>query len=98
MTAGTCTVETAAPRNVVLTFSVSPGKPMRGMTTANFDVTLTAAPYTAKDLVSCVYDETAGTMTLTTSVAHAFVAAEAYTLTFWSAKTANTKAITNNVV
>jgi hypothetical protein len=92
-----CAVANAAPRDVVLTFSSSPGKPMRGMTTANFSVLLTASPYTAKDLVSCVYDESAGTITLTTSEAHAFVFEEDYTLTFWTAKTANTIAVTNNV-
>jgi hypothetical protein len=94
----TCTVETAAPRDVVLTFSASPGKPMRGMTTANFKVALTAAPYTVKDITACAYDEGAGTITITTSVAHAFANGQAaHTLTFWTGKTANTKAITNNV-
>ena len=93
----TCVVADAAPRAVVLTFSSSPGRPMRDMKPRNFSVLLTAAPHTPKDIATCVYDEGAGTITLTTSVAHAFVNGEAYTLTFWTGKTANTIAITNNV-
>lgn len=94
----TAVVENAAPGNVILTFSSSPGRPMRGKTTANFKVALTAAPHTLKDLTACVYDEGAGTITLTTSVAHEFVNGEAYTLFFFTGKTPNSLAITNNVV
>jgi hypothetical protein len=93
----TCAVANAAPRNVVLTFSATPGKAMRGMTAANFDITLTAAPHTAKDISSVTYNEAGPTITITTSVAHAFVNGQAYTLSFWTGKTENTIAITNNV-
>ena len=94
----TCTAETAAPRNVVLTFSATPGKNMRGMTTANFKVALTAAPFTIKVIDLVTYNEAGPTITIRTSVAHAFANGQpAHTLTFYTGKTANTIAITNNV-